>query len=102
MHATKRRDLAIFIFVIGFANFFAFMVVSQYLGGSAANGFVRAGHYYLGEHGKYTEVSYRLFRYSQIHGCTLFITHPLALISLAYAGSIKKEAENYPFPPDDG
>src|SRR5438270_12793528 len=101
MHVTKRRDLAMFVFVVGFVNFFVFLVVSQYLGGSAANGFVRAGHYYLGEHGKYTEVSHAMFRYSQIHEYTLFVTHPLALISLAYAASIKKEAESYPFPPQD-
>jgi hypothetical protein len=100
MHVTKRRDLAMFLAVLGLANFFLFLILSALLGGSAANGRIQAGHYFVGEHGKYTEVSSLIFRINQIHGYTLILTHPLAIISLAYAVSIKRQAENYPFHED--
>jgi hypothetical protein len=38
MHVTKKRDLAVAIAVIGFANFIIFLLATQYLGGSAGNG----------------------------------------------------------------
>ena len=48
-------------------NFFVFMGVSLYLGGDGLNGKKMAGHYYVADHGQYTEVSYAVFLYSRIH-----------------------------------
>ena len=48
-------------------NFFAFMIHDALIGGSAGNGKVQAGKYYVGSHGHYTEVSRAAFRFSWWH-----------------------------------
>ena len=72
---------------VGFAvvNFFAFVGIGEWLGGSAANGFVEGGHYFLGEHGHFTEVSKRVFTYSQNHLRLMILTHTLAFGVLLWA-----------------
>lgn len=61
-------------------NFFSFMVVAVLIGGDALNGRVSAGHYYLGNHGSYTEVSRSVFIYSACHA-SLAILGLLALFT---------------------
>jgi hypothetical protein len=51
-------------------NFFAFAVVSGYIGGDALNGYVRAGHYFLCAHGSCHEVSEAIWNYSYWHAMT--------------------------------
>lgn len=69
-------------------NFIAFMCISLYLGGSAVNGKIVSEHYYLGEHGIYTEVSYRVFLYSKVH--TYFtISTFVVLMGLMFLLAIK-------------
>ena len=65
---------------IALLNFFSFLVACLLLGGDALNGHVEAGRYFLSNHGKLTEVTSEIFRYSQLHGASLFITHPLAML----------------------
>lgn len=73
------RTAQVFV-VIALINFFSFLAVTLVLGGGALNGHVEAGHYFLSSHGKLTETTEQIFRYSQIHGASLFITHPLGII----------------------
>ena len=101
MHITKRYSLALFIGYAGLVNFVLFMTVCAFLGGSAANGIIRSGRFYVGEHGKITEVSEGAYRFSQIHGYITFGMLFLSLPTLGYANSVKKRAESYPFPPDE-
>ena len=78
----KTGELAIFI---GVVNFLLFVLISVLIGGDAMNGKIENGHYYLGNHGHLREVSALLFRYSQLHFYSLFVTLPLlAFASVAY------------------
>ena len=101
MHITKIYDLARFIAYAGLVNFAIFMVVCGIFGGSARNGMVRSGHYFVGSHGKITEVSEGLYRLNQLHEYTVSVTLPLAVLTLVYANSIKKKAESHPFLAED-
>jgi hypothetical protein len=101
MHLTKRYDLSLFVFYAGLVNFALFIIISAFLGGSAGNGIVRSGHYYVGAHGKITEVSERIYRFSQIHEYSTFVMLPLSIVALVYAKSLRKRAESYPFPAED-
>lgn len=69
-----------FLFALAFLNFVVFVGVTFALGGDAINGTSGDGHYYLGSHGKYTEVSQGVFRYSEAHTLSLFITHPVGIV----------------------
>jgi len=62
-------------------NFVVFCLVAVGIGGDAVNGKIVAGHFYLAEHGKLTEVSEAVFTYSLWHVRSLFVTHPLAILT---------------------
>jgi hypothetical protein len=93
---TDRKSLhalCMIIGIVGLINFVIFVVIALVIGGDAISGHETAGHYYLANHGKLTEVSRMVFVYSKIHSTSLFITHPLALIAgiVYYATGGKKE-----------
>jgi hypothetical protein len=50
----------------GLGAWLVFWLSIAILGGSAANGYVLEGHYFLGEHGKYVEVSPETYRTSEL------------------------------------
>lgn len=77
---TSRRILQV-LFALATVNFFAFFFECIYLGGSAGNGRIVNGHYFLGEHGRFTEVTKAVYDFSHFHMVTLFITHPLGLLA---------------------
>jgi hypothetical protein len=61
-------------------NFAFFIGIADRIGGDTYFGYARDGHFYLGKKGGFfTEVSEAVYRYSQIHGASIWITHPLAL-----------------------
>ena len=68
-----------FFFWLAIVNFIVFVAIAVPLGGDAISGMSRDGHYYLMEHGIYTEVSRPVFIYSAIHTLSLFVTHPLGI-----------------------
>ena len=51
-------------------NFFAFIMVSVYLGGDALNGYIQAGKYFICAHGGCTQVSSETWHYSYWHAMT--------------------------------
>ncbi len=71
------------IVAIGFANFFAFAAVAIVKGGDALNGYTANGLYFVGEHGRFTQVTKAFFMYSQWHAYSVFVTHPAAMIAAA-------------------
>ena len=75
MHQTMRRVLYFCIAAMGFINAFVFLVISAFLGGVA--GEIRNGHYYLNNHGHFTEVSRSIYLYADIH---FWVTWVLILI----------------------
>jgi hypothetical protein len=62
-------------------NFFAFGVVSTYLGGDALYGHVRAGHYFVCAHGKCYEVSRSVWLYSYWHAVTALTSMALLVLT---------------------
>lgn len=70
-------------------NFVVFVAIAMYLGGDALNGRIEGGHYFLGSHGTYTEVSYGVFLYSKIHTIIFLIGHLLLFIYLG-AGYLRQ------------
>jgi hypothetical protein len=95
LHPTKRRDIYLCIGAIAFANFLLFLTVSQFLGGSAPNGYTRNGRFYLGEHGRYTQVSSAVYRYSQIHTWTTFALMFIGVPCFARGMSLRRELEEF-------
>lgn len=65
---------------LAMANFVCFFAVAIYLGGDALNGKSENGHFYLSSHGRLTEVSETVFRYSLLHGISVFLLIGLVLI----------------------
>ena len=57
---------------------------NQSLGGDALGGYVLRGHYYVGAHGAYTEVAQSVWEWSRIHSLSVFVTHPLAIVGIAW------------------
>jgi hypothetical protein len=76
----KEGRVWVYLFFLALVNFFAFALVALYLGGDAVNGKIADGHYYLGSHGHYTEVSAGVFTYSRLHTYSVFVTHSLAFL----------------------
>ncbi len=56
-HGPVARLIALLGAVIGLGNLFLYLLITPMIGGSAVNGRIQNGHYYLAEHGRYTEVS---------------------------------------------
>ena len=74
--------LAVTVIVIGFVNFFTFMVVSSTLGGTAIEVIPSNGHHYLSNHGNLTEVTAAQWGLVHYWTVSVFITHPLAMAGL--------------------
>lgn len=49
------------------------------------NGKIEGGHYYLGEHGHFTEVSRQVYTYSRNHAQFMILTHGLAFVVIVWA-----------------
>ncbi|WP_342360320.1 hypothetical protein [Terrarubrum flagellatum] len=86
-----RGDRVVYVIVaIAAANFLSFAAISSFIGGDALNGKYEAGHYFLNNHGRLTEVSESVFNYSKWHARSLFLTHPLAILAGLVAAASKK------------
>jgi hypothetical protein len=79
---------------VGVVNFTAFFALSLAWGGDALNGKVADGRFYLGNKGRYVEVSEARWRTSRVHAISVLVTHPLAIIGggllLNYAGRSRR------------
>ena len=89
------------LFVIGILNFAAYCIISLSIGGDAINGKTEGGKFYLGEHGRYKEVSSSVFEYSRIHTYSVWVTHPLAMFGafLLIADKKRQGKISRPAPP---
>lgn len=93
------KTLCVLAIALGVLNFMAFAIIALCLGGDAVNGRSENGRYFLSSHGKNTEVSEAVFNYSRMHVYSVFITHPLAIVSGIILGSMEQEnrdAKNQP------
>jgi len=69
------------IVYLGMLNFLTFAVIGLLLGGDGLSGKVEAGHYYLGNHGVYTEMPVFIYWYSRVHGISVFVSWPFVMIA---------------------
>jgi hypothetical protein len=76
--------LAIVVILAGFADFAWVLGANNKYGGGALNGYVRDGHYFLGLHGDYTEVSRAIWEDIHAHEVALFLGWPLVLGCMFY------------------
>ena len=75
---------------VAIVNFIAFVIIAILIGGDTVNGKIESGHYFLASHGGLTEVSARVFTYSQWHARSLFVTHPLGMIAIGWISFRRK------------
>jgi hypothetical protein len=75
--------LAAAALIVGFINFFWVFAESTAMG-DALHGKIVDGHYFLGNHGTYTEVDQGTFEWSRIHSLSLIVTHPIALAGMFF------------------
>ena len=73
------------VVIFAWVNFGVFAGIAIWLGGDALNGKIEGGHYYLGEHGHFTEVSRQVFTYSRNHAQFMILTHILAFGVILWA-----------------
>jgi hypothetical protein len=92
MSDLRYRSLLV-ICVLGVLNFIVCFIVAIVIGGDAVNGKIVGGHFYLASHGKLTEVSETVFTYSLWHARSLFVTHPLAMLTGYLAKTEQKSEE---------
>lgn len=76
--------LAVLLFVLGIGNWILFARESGRLGGDAASGYTQNGRYFVGNHGQYREVSQADWEASRLQSQSLVISHPLAMLAMAY------------------
>jgi hypothetical protein len=69
------------LFVIGIVNFVVSMLIYHKLGGDAFGGYVKDGHYFVGDHGRYTETTKTVWAYCRYHTMSVIGTHAVAIAS---------------------
>ena len=67
------------LFFFAVLNFISYSAISSRLGGTAMNGYTQDGHYFVGSHGAYTEVSAETWERSRLHGRSVGIAYVLAI-----------------------
>jgi hypothetical protein len=60
--------------VLVWLNFMVFLGVAFRLGGDAISGYHRSGHYYVGMHGGYRDVSHAVYIYSYVHAIVSMVS----------------------------
>jgi hypothetical protein len=67
------------LIAVAILNFVSFVVGALIIGGDAASNPSIDGRYYVSEHGRRTEVSHSVYKYSLFHAHSVWLTHPLGL-----------------------
>lgn len=83
MIIIQKRDQPMIKSLLGaltLVNFFSFLAGYVYFGGDALNGKIEDGRFYLADHGKLTEVSEGIYRYSELHGLSVFLLIGVVMI----------------------
>lgn len=94
MDKTKQRDLCIGIAAVAFVNFLVFALITGFLGGTAAAGTVRNGHYFLGEKARLVEVSRGVYWLSLVHVWVVAVTTVAGLIAFARGRAVQQDLQS--------
>jgi len=93
MHITKKRDLYLFLSVVGYANFIVFIAIAAFFGGVGAH--AGNGHYYLNEHGRVTEVSYIAYLWIRIHFWVSWLLLLVGVFAMQRRKALDREIGDY-------
>ncbi|HEY6456942.1 MAG TPA: hypothetical protein VIY90_16840 [Steroidobacteraceae bacterium] len=74
------RTLGALVVVLAIINFAAYVAIAFYLHGDAWNGYSAAGHYFLREHARYTEVTRGVYQFSWWYSLVLMVHWAFAVI----------------------
>jgi hypothetical protein len=78
------RRLLLILAGLCLANFIVYTAVAIHLGGDAINGYAKGGQYFVVSRGRATEVSEAIFEYNRWHTYSVWLTHPLGMIAVAF------------------
>jgi len=82
MNIQKVNKICMGIRMFALVNFNSLIIGAILLGGDAATGYTRLGHYFLSLGFLKTEVSYSVFNYSLVHFYSFFaVTMPIWIVS---------------------
>ncbi|HRI03081.1 MAG TPA: hypothetical protein PLL77_05010 [Pyrinomonadaceae bacterium] len=85
------------VFLSGIINFGLMFALSATYRGDAHNGYVKDGHYFLGDHGKYTEVSYKLYMLSWWQGTIVMASWIVPFLYAVIRNPLDWEWKGLPF-----
>ncbi|MBX9628659.1 MAG: hypothetical protein K2X82_32985 [Gemmataceae bacterium] len=80
MSVRLARRVGLVLGVVALANFAAFFVHTYAIGGDPWNGKREGGRFYVGDHGRYTEVTERRWRLAEVHTVAFLATHGLCVL----------------------
>ena len=89
-HMDRRTRVCLWVIVLGLANFLAYTIAYELIGGEAIHGGVRleqtdggpVRHYYLTDVGARTEVSRCVWIYSAVHSTSIWATMGAVLLAM--------------------
>src|SRR5262249_13583102 len=90
--SVRRKGRWILIEGICLLNFLSFMTVDVMIGGSAPLGKNTGNHFFVGDHGRLTEVSHLVYSYSWVHSLSQLVTLPLFVVA---AVKVRKAAASW-------
>src|SRR5262245_14664060 len=73
--------IAISLFFLGILNFALFWTIGIAIGGTADK--VENGRFFIKSNGRHTEVPEEVWTYSYYHTHSIWVTHPLGMLSIA-------------------
>jgi hypothetical protein len=93
---AEKHPIAEALFVVAMLNFVAFILLGQLIGGYPTHGGEADGKYFLARtyQGSKTWVSESTYRYSRWHERSLLVTHPLGIVSVAFAYRKRRRNRN--------
>lgn len=83
---SKWKDVPVwlrFLALVTLVNFSIFWLIAVKSGGDAWNGYQKNGHFFLGSHGTYTEVTEAFWAYSYYHVVVTLITYAAVFVGIA-------------------
>jgi hypothetical protein len=75
-------------------NFLLFALIGLLIGGTAPLGASHGHHYFVGDHGRLTEVPFGLWLYSWAHTLSQVVTFPLGVVAAFYSRTPEKPWSN--------
>jgi hypothetical protein len=91
------KRLAYVLIFVAWLNGCSFFIHDSMIGGSAHNGKIENGRYYVGSHGRYTEVSSSTWKFSWWHEWSaVFSTFVFLLLGIFVATEKRREKRQLP------